>query len=534
MPVDALDRRLDDLPLVRVERLAARREPVLQPLRQEGAVHGRVRQRQGIEPARFAQRDVGHRGAAGAREDLAAVLVVEVEDPRIDPLRLREEQVEQGRFPPAGRSGHEHVAGRIRPAPGVEIQEVRRLALRLQDGDRLAPPVAVGSAAREVVQAREPREVRGRDAALARHVLKIPRQLRPEAGFEIQRLAHGLDVEVDEAVLDGHQRAVQRRELIVGRLHQHRQVMPAHRDAPRGHVAHGVGQIVDLVLRLVLRLVQALLLNLDFLGRSRAVLEMVGLRDDHLDRQVEEPVEHVAVGHVGVLLDAQKCPQLAPRPAAHFHRLVPEDRAVPAEVVPERHARHANFGILPVHQVVQEAHGLRIPALVFAVHAKQLRLVGAEGLQNALRHVPQLLRAAPAPVVELLALPLVAQIDDAVLRSHEDTGLVGKLHERHVDVVDILLASLVLPSPRGVKLGAEPVGEPAFRVLEMLAPDDVHRDAEVALGARRRVRTYQSDHYPAGSDGQSSRGNPGAAQNRARPCKRWQSIRSPDCLRGSI
>ena len=78
----------------------------------------------------------------------------------------------------------------------------------------------------------------------------------------------------------------------------------------------------------------------------------------------------------------------------------------------------------------------------------------------------------------------MAQIDDAVLRAHEDAGLVGKLHERDVDVVDVLLAPLVLPSPRGVQLGAEPIGEPALRVLEMLAPDDVHRHSEVALRDR--------------------------------------------------
>jgi len=56
---------------------AARREAVLQPLRQESAVDGAVRQRQGIESTGFAQGHVGYGGTAGAREDFAAVLVVE-------------------------------------------------------------------------------------------------------------------------------------------------------------------------------------------------------------------------------------------------------------------------------------------------------------------------------------------------------------------------------------------------------------------------------------------------------------------------
>src|SRR6267378_3741309 len=43
---------------------------------------------------------------------------------------------------------------------------------------------------------------------------------------------------------------------------------------------------------------------------------------------------------------------------------------------------------------------------------------------------------------------------------------------------------LMLPSPRGIQLGAEPVGERALRVLEMPSPDDMHRHSEVALGDR--------------------------------------------------
>src|SRR5258708_17308334 len=122
------------------------------------------------------------------------------------------------------------------------------------------------------------------------------------------------------------------------------------------------------------------------------------------------------------------------------------------------------------------------------MHAKQLRLVAAERLQHALRNVPQLLRTALAPVVELFALTLVAQVDDAVLCAYQNAGLVGKFHERHENVVYVLLAPLMLPPPRGIQLGAKPVGKRALRVLEMLSPNDMHRHSEVAL----RDRTHEA------------------------------------------
>src|SRR4051812_46231455 len=101
----------------------------------------------------------------------------------------------------------------VRAGPAVEVEVVRRLALRPEHRDGAAPPVAARTPAREVMQAREAGEVRRRYAALACHVLQISRQLRPEARLEVQGLPDGLDVEIDKAVLDRDERAIQRRQI---------------------------------------------------------------------------------------------------------------------------------------------------------------------------------------------------------------------------------------------------------------------------------------------------------------------------------
>ena len=96
MTVNPLDRGLDDLTLVRIERISACREAIFEPLSQEAAVHGGIRQRKRVETTWFAQPDIGDCGAAGACEDFPAVLVVEVEDPRVELLCLREQEVQEG------------------------------------------------------------------------------------------------------------------------------------------------------------------------------------------------------------------------------------------------------------------------------------------------------------------------------------------------------------------------------------------------------------------------------------------------------
>src|SRR5581483_5419057 len=113
-------------------------------------------------------------------------------------------------------------------------------------------------------------------------------------------------------------------------------------------------------------------------------------------------------------------------------RLAAENRPVPAKVVSDRHARHAYFGLLPVDQVAEEGERRRIPAFRLAVHTEELRPVCAERLQDSMRHVAKLLCAAPAPLLATVAMALVAQVREPVLRANQYAGLVRQLDERDV------------------------------------------------------------------------------------------------------
>ena len=116
---------------------------------------------------------------------------------------------------------------------------------------RLPPIVALGLAAREIVEARETGEVAAGDHPAARDVGEIARELRPEGGFERHLLAHRDHPAIGQRRRDFGHAVVDF--LQAGAAHRDRQMMLAERRAPGGKVVARHRQLTAQAERLIVR-----------------------------------------------------------------------------------------------------------------------------------------------------------------------------------------------------------------------------------------------------------------------------------------
>ena len=142
-----------------VDRLGNRRlvfgafgfEQVREPVAEERAVAGRIRQAQRIEAGRMAGCELGVMPVHRTDKDLGAAILVEEDHPRREALRLRGEEVEHHRLARARRADD----GEIAKVVFVEVEVVGRRAGRLEQGGRFTPVVAFGAAQGKPVQRQE-------------------------------------------------------------------------------------------------------------------------------------------------------------------------------------------------------------------------------------------------------------------------------------------------------------------------------------------------------------------------------------------
>src|SRR5207253_2266937 len=131
---------------------------------------------------------------------------------------------------------------------------------RFEHGNRRSPMVALYLAARVVVQGEIARNVARVDRRAAGDVLEVARELRPEAGFEIDVLTNWCDSKVDKRRLDSGDGLVEF--LWFARDRHDRQVMLAVGDLSSACIVERLVDRLDLRQRQVFSLLQNALLLL--------------------------------------------------------------------------------------------------------------------------------------------------------------------------------------------------------------------------------------------------------------------------------
>ena len=211
----------------------------------------------------------------------------------------------------------------------VEVEEERGGAGRLQQRHRIAPVIASRLPQRKAVEGAEARHIGRGNQRAADDIFLVPRELRPEGGFEIGVLAHRNRARIGKRGGAGGHRVVEARQ--VGLAHQHGQVVVAEAHRPvaqriaRGeHVGTlGSGFLIHRT-RTPEREVDALLGGGAFVGR-------IAFGDDHLEGQTQQVVEQAGRGRLGVILEPEDRSKIGRRRPAQLHRIEAEGGAAVRE-----------------------------------------------------------------------------------------------------------------------------------------------------------------------------------------------------------
>ncbi len=141
---------------------------------------------QRIEPGRQASAQLIVLPTNRADEQFGATILVEKDDPRRKLARLGEQEIEHHRLARTRGTDDREIAQIVL----VEIEEVGAGRRRLEQGDGVAPVIALGLADGEIVQAGKPSIVARRDQRAPADIAEIAGELCPERGFERDILAH--------------------------------------------------------------------------------------------------------------------------------------------------------------------------------------------------------------------------------------------------------------------------------------------------------------------------------------------------------
>src|SRR5207244_2809080 len=128
--------------------LGRRFEQIPEPVAQKGPIDRIVLNAERVEPGAGAARNPFVAAADRADEDLRSAVLVEQDRARRELLRLSGEEVQHHGLPRTRWPDDREVA----EVAFVEVEEERRRAGRLEDGDRFAPMIATGAAHRETVK----------------------------------------------------------------------------------------------------------------------------------------------------------------------------------------------------------------------------------------------------------------------------------------------------------------------------------------------------------------------------------------------
>src|SRR3546814_19032752 len=100
--------------------------------------------------------------------------------------RLREQEIERHGLSRTRRADDREIA----EITLVKVEEIRPCSGRLEQGDRIAPMIALALANCEIMPARQPREIACRNQSPPCEIFEITRKLRTEGVFERDPLAH--------------------------------------------------------------------------------------------------------------------------------------------------------------------------------------------------------------------------------------------------------------------------------------------------------------------------------------------------------
>src|SRR3546814_1758546 len=130
-----------------------------------------------FEPERVGprRRAGAHHGIASgdrAEEQLAAAVLVEEDDARIELARLREQEIERHGLSRTRRADDREIA----EITLVKVEEIRPCRGRLEQGGRIAPMIALALAKCEIMPARQPREIACRNQSPPCDIFEIDRK----------------------------------------------------------------------------------------------------------------------------------------------------------------------------------------------------------------------------------------------------------------------------------------------------------------------------------------------------------------------
>ena len=362
----------------------------------------------------------------------------------------------------------------------MEVEEIGTGRGGLEQGDRIAPMVAVGAPEREIMPAGKSGEVAGRDEAAPRDIFEVGGELRPEGGFERDLLAYGDDPEVGQCRLGLGDAGVD----LLGRVPADRDghMMLAEPGAARGDLVLGVGEIGAEADRFVFGRAHASQREVHPPQGRLALDEPERLRDGEFEWEPEQFIEHARAGLSRIILDRNQPDERARRDThrAKLDRLLPEADPAHREIGPDILGREQHRLDLAVDEGREELERLGGKARLGFIDAEQAWFVASQRRDQRLTRrveLPQFLRDA------LLARAASAEeVAHAVQQA--DAALQRTADEGQVKVVDVELAPAEPFAPDCIQLCRKGVVELAVEFDLDAAPDDMVVEREAGRADR--------------------------------------------------
>ena len=460
--IGGIDRRSDDRQLLR----PGRGEQHPQPVAQEGAVGGAVRQGQRVEPGGMPGGDPAVSAADPAHEDFGAAILVEQDRAGRKLLRLGGQEVHHHGLARARGADHREVA----QITLVEVEEERRGAGGLQQGYRVTPVVAAGLAHGKAVKRAKTGHVGGGNHRPADKEAFVAGEHAPEARLKVHILAHRNCPGIGKG--GGADRAgfVQRFQPVAS--DQDREVVIAKTD--RTH-AQGIARGLHLApfgQGLFIGRTQAADREVDPLTRDLAVGRRVAFGQHQFAGQPQQVVGQARPGAVGIVLQAQQRAKAGATRPAQFQRVEPE-----VQPLVRQHA--ADVGIiggaahrphLAIVERGQQLQHFRTGARAARVIAQQPRAVRGEGGQHGAGGGTQ---GAQFGGIGLHLVGLGAFQAAAQALGPARLAARRAAHQGDELVVDEQRAPAEPVTPQGVDMGGEGIVELCFQRQVDPPPDHV-------------------------------------------------------------
>ncbi len=370
----------------------------------------------------------------------------------------------------------------------MEIEIIGADGGGFEDGDRLAPHIAVGASRSEIMPAGEPREIGRGDHAAADDIFEVAGELRPEGRFERDILAYRDDPEFGERCLDVGDIGA---DLGLARaMDGDRHMMFAESGAARGDIVLGARKLVAQAERFILGRAHAAQREVHLAERGLAVNEGEALRHHHLERQAQQFVEHAGRGRRRIILDRDHAGEARRgiRNGGEFDRLGAEADPPVGQIVARVLMRREQLARLARIELAEKFERFGAQPLVGIVEAEKLGLVAAElrdqRLARRVEHAQFLCHGRP------IILPRLAEpARQTVEQPHPPRR--GTADEGEVKVVAVELLRREPRMPSFVEPGGEVVAEFAVQFDARLAPHDMMIEGIARRADRLQHRVAQ-------------------------------------------